>query len=249
MPGPAAYLKKFLLVSGILLALLVIFIGVRIYLNNQKEVARQQEAQKIEISLEEAQKVDLGGVKEGDFMLIKEPENAVASPSPQQWRALLDAIKKGTAIPQLLPAEPPVTSLKPGNIRYAVDPGSYQILFDCRSTLTEAEKNNCGTVAISVSTLSEENRAMAQKVIDLLAQVPVVDYAKLHAKGTDGLDKPIKSGNQTLVYSEFCSEIGCNASVSFLMYSLEVKVEGSGNLEPWFTALAHKASLEMQTPR
>lgn len=245
----SSFFKKLLIIIGIILILLAIFIGIRIYLNNQKEDTRRQEAQKIEIPLEEAQKIDLGGVREGDFMLINEPVSTVAAPSPQQWQSLLKAIKKGTALPLLLPAQSPFTSIKLGSIRYAVEPGSYRLLLDCRSTIPEEEKNNCGAVSISASTLSEEKRAVAQKVIDVLAQEPAVNYAKHHLKGTEGMDKPIRSGNLTLVYNEFCSDIGCNASVSFLMYSLEVKVEGSGNLEPWFTALAQKASQEMQTPR
>ncbi|OGR06757.1 MAG: hypothetical protein A2511_16675 [Deltaproteobacteria bacterium RIFOXYD12_FULL_50_9] len=157
-------------------------------------------------------------------------------------------IRQNYLIPLLLWAQSPSTSLKLGNIRYLVEPGSYRVLLDCRSNLSEAEKNNCGAVMISVSTLSEENRAVAQKVIDMLEQEQPVDYAKFYSKGTEGMDKPIRSGNLTMAYNEFCSEVGCNGSVSFLLYSMEVKVEGTGNLEPWFSALALKAGQDMQTP-
>jgi hypothetical protein len=52
------------------------------------------------------------------------------------------------------------------------------------------------------------------------------------------MDKLIKEGKVSMIYNEFCSELGCNGSVSFAIDNVLVKVEGGGDLQPWFKALA-----------
>lgn len=242
MQSFSEFFKKLLTVAGIILVMLTVFVVVRIYLNNQKEAARRQEAQKNDIPLAEAQKLDLGGASEGDFMTIREPENSGPAPSPQQWRNLLAALSKGTEMPMLLPEKIPFASAKLGNIRYATGPGSYQIFFDCRSTIPEEEINSCGAVSLSVTRLIAEDLSATQNAIKLLAREPAVEYAAIHTRGTDGLDKPIRYGARTLVYNEFCSEIGCNGSVFSLAGNLQIRVEGSGDLEPWYKALLQKSA-------
>ena len=68
-------------------------------------------------------------------------------------------------------------------------------------------------------------------------------YGALHGRiGTEGMDKLIKEGNSPMIYNEFCSELGCNGSVSFAIENFLVKVEGSGDLQPWFAALARNGA-------
>jgi len=227
------FFKTILLILGLLALGLVIFVVLRIRENDRQAAIRQAEAEKIQISQSEAQQLDLGGFSESDFRLLAEPPAGTAAPSKEQWAALRLALTS-SGLPDLLPPRSPVVSSGFGPLRYAVGPSGWRLLLDCRP-----EAPGCAPVALAAAPLSADEAAALAATINLLAQEGTVEYAALHGrKGTEGLDKLIREGNVSMIYNEFCSELGCNGSVSFPVDQVLVKVEGSGDLLPWFAALA-----------
>lgn len=228
------FFQILLIILGLLALGLVIFVILRIRANDQKAALRQAEAEKIQVSQAEAQQLDLGGFMESDFRRLVEPAATIAAPTREQWLALGQGLAVAPGLAHLLPPRSPVVSSGFGPIRYAVRPGAWRLLLDCRP-----EVATCAPVALAVAALAEAEADEWQESINALAPEGMAVYGALHGrKGTEGLDKLIKEGNIPMIYNEFCSELGCNGSVSFATDQALVKVEGSGDLQPWFTALA-----------
>lgn len=228
------FFKIFLIILGLTALGLIIFVTLRIRENDQKAALRQAEAEKVQVSQAEAQQLDLGGFLERDFRPLAEPVAGTSAPTPEQWRALGQGLGVAPALATRLPPLVPVVSSGFGQLRYAVRPDGWRVLIDCRR-----ETAACAPVALSVSSLREDEAEAWQENINTLAAEGTVVYGALHSrKGTEGMDKLIKEGTVSMIYTEFCSELGCNGSVSFAIGSALVKVEGSGDLQPWFTALA-----------
>lgn len=228
------FFKILLILLGLLVLGLVIFIALRIRENDQKAALRQAEAEKTQVSQSEAQQLDLGGFQESDFRRLAEAPAGTSAPTPEQWRALGQGLAGAPALAPLLPLRAPVLSSGFGPIRYAVRPDGWRVLVDCRREATA-----CAPVALSVSTLSDDGADEWQDSINTLAAEGTAVYSALHGrKGTEGMDKLIKEGTVSMIYNEFCGELGCNGSISFVTGKAMVKVEGSGDLQPWFSALA-----------
>lgn len=228
------FFKIILTLFGLCALGLVIFVAIRIRENDQKAAVRQAEAEKTQISQSEAQQLDLGGFMEGDFRVLPEPPAGTGAPTPEQWRTLGQALSGVPALAPLLPPRAPVISSGFGQLRYAVRPDGWRVLVDCRR-----EAKAVAPVALSVSALSEDEVGEWQENINTLAAEGPAVYGALHGrKGTEGMDKLIKEGNISMIYNEFCGDLGCNGSVSFMVNKALVKVEGGGDLQPWFTALA-----------
>lgn len=228
------FFKILLGILGLFALGLIIFVAIRIRENDQKAAVRQAEAEKNQISQAEAQQLDLGGFQESDFRVLAEPAAGTAAPTREQWRALGQALGVAPGLAPLLPLRAPVVSSGFGPIRYAVRPEGWRVLVDCRREVTA-----CAPVALAVSTLSEAEADEFLESINTLAPEGTVGYGALHGRrGTEGLDKLIREGNNPMIYNEFCSELGCNGSVTFAVGTMMVKVEGSSDLQPWFSALA-----------
>lgn len=225
--------KRLLVILGLLALGLVIFVVLRIRENDRQAAIRQAEAEKVQVSPGEAQKLDLGGFAEGDFRLLPEPPAGTAAPTQEQWRALRLALG-GSGLPELLPPQAPAVSPGFGPLRYAVGPAGWRVLVECRPAAA-----GCEPVALAAAPLAAGDADELAASIDLLAQEGTVEYGASHGRqGTGGMDKLIREGKVPMIYNEFCSELGCNGSVSFLAGNFLVKVEGGGNLQPWFAALA-----------
>lgn len=226
--------RKLLLVLGLIGLGLAIFVFIRIRENDEKAAVRQAEAEKRQVTQAEAQQLDLGGFSEGDFRLLPEPAAAAPAPSPEQWLTLRQALLTAApALAAMLPLQSPVVSPGFGQLRYAVKPEGWRLMVDCRASAS------CEPVALAAASLSESETAELQESINVLAPEGVVMYAALHGhRGTEGVDKLIKEANLHMIYNEFCTELGCAGSVIFMKDKVMVKVEGSGNLQPWFAALA-----------
>lgn len=233
--------KIFLLILGLLGVGLTIFVFIRIQKNDEKAAVRQSEAEKRQISQAEAQQLDLGGFQESDFRVLAEPAAAAPAPSPEQWSALRQALTAvAPTLVALLPPQCPVVSPGFGQLRYAVKPESWRVFVDCRQ---QASPGGCEPVALAVSSPSAPEIGEWQANINTLAAEGLAVYGGLHGRrGTEGMDKLIQEANYPMIYNEFCSELGCNGSVTFMVDKVMVKVEGSGNLQPWFTALAKGAA-------
>jgi hypothetical protein len=228
------FFKILLIILGLFALGLAIFVGIRIRENDQKAAVRQVEAEKNQVSQTEAQQLDLGGFYESDFRLLAEPPAGTAAPTQEQWLALRQGLGVAPALALLLPPRAPVVSRGFGPLRYAVRPEGWRLLVDCRR-----EAAGCAPVALAVSALTEDDFDEFQESINTLAPEGIAVYGALHGhRGTEGIDKLIKEGNIPMIYNEFCSELGCNGSVSFAAGHVLVKVEGGGDLQPWFVALA-----------
>lgn len=227
------FFKTLLILLGLAALGLVIFVTLRIRKNDQKAALRQAEAEKVQVSQAEAQQLDLGGFLESDFRLLAEPVAGTAAPTPEQWRALGQGLSVAPALAPLLPPLAPVVSSGFGPLRYAVHPDGWRVLVDCRREATA-----CAPVALSVAALSDDGADEWQESINTLATEGTAMYSALHGrKGTEGMDKLIKEGTVSMIYNEFCGDLGCNGSISFVTGKALVKVEGSGDLQPWFAAL------------
>lgn len=235
------FLRKFLVLLGLLGLALAIFIAIRIHDNDKKAALRQAEAEKHQVSQSEAQQLDLGGFSEQEFRVLAEPAAGVAAPSPEQWRALRLALSTGPVPAAILPEQAPLPSPGFGRLRYAVNPEGWRVMVECRSPLPAG--TSCEPVALAASRLGVSELEAWRESIKALAPEGVAVYGALHGRrGTEGLDKLIKEGTELMMYNEFCSELGCNGSVSFAVDQVLVKIEGSGNLQPWFAALARGGS-------
>ncbi|HSH13084.1 MAG TPA: hypothetical protein VLA15_05030 [Desulfurivibrionaceae bacterium] len=231
------FFKTLLMILGLLGLGLAIFVFVRIRENDRKAALRQAEAEKNQVSQAEAQQLDLGGFQESDFLGLAAPAAAIPAPTPEQWRELRQALR-GAALPDLLPANAPVVSAGFGPVRYAVGPAGWRVVVDCRP-----EAVGCASVALAATALSAGESDELAANINVLAAEGTVGYGPLHGRiGTEGMDKLINEGNKPMIYSEFCSELGCNGSVSFAIDNFLVKVEGSGDLQPWFADLARRGA-------
>lgn len=234
-------MKRFFKTMLIILALLglglAIFVFVRIRENDRKAALRQAEAEKVQVSQAEAQQLDLGGFQESDFRGLAAPAAATPAPTPEQWRELRQALR-GAGLPELLPANAPAVSGGFGPVRYAVGPAGWRVLVDCRP-----EAAGCAPVALAATALSAGEVDELAASINVLAAEGTVGYGALHGRiGTEGLDKLIKEGSTPMIYNEFCSELGCNGSVTFAAGNFLVEIEGSGDLQPWFAALARSGA-------
>lgn len=228
------FFKTLLILLGLATLGLVIFVTLRIRENDHKAAVRQTEAEKTQVSQSEAQQLDLGGFQENDFRLLAEPPAGTSAPTPEQWRALGQGLAVAPALAPLLPPRAPVVSSSFGPLRYAVRPDGWRVLIDCRRATTA-----CAPVAVSVAALSDDGADEWQESINTLATEGTAVYSALHGrKGTEGVDKLIKEGNVSMIYNEFCGELGCNGSISFVTGKALVKIEGSGDLQPWFASLA-----------
>jgi hypothetical protein len=228
------FFQIFLIIFGLLALGLVIFVALRIRENDQKAAVRQAEAEQVQISPSEAQQLDLGGFLESDFRQLAAPVATTNGPTPEQWRALGQGLAVAPALARLLPPQAPVVSSGFGPIRYAVGPEGWRVLVDCRREATA-----CAPVALAAAALSEAEADEFQERINTLAPEGTAVYGALHGrKGTEGMDQLITEGNVSMIYNEFCGELGCNGSVTFAVDHALIKVEGSGDLQPWFTALA-----------
>ena len=232
--------RKFLLVLGLIGLGLAIFVFIRIRENDEKAAVRQTEAEKRQVTQAEAQQLDLGGFSEGDFRVLAEPAATASAPTPEQWRALRQALNSAApALAPLLPLQCPVVSPGFGRLRYAVKPEGWRLMVECRQGGAVGASNSCEPVVLAASSLSEAETGELQESINTLASEGVAVYGALHGRrGTEVVDKLIKEANVPMIYNEFCTELGCNGSVTFMKDKVMVKVEGSGNLQPWFAALA-----------
>jgi len=228
------FFKILLIILGLFALGVVIFVALRIRENDQKAAARQTEAEKTQVSLTEAQQLDLGGFNESDFRLLSAPAAGISAPTQGQWLALRQGLAVAPALARLLPLRSPVVSSGFGPLRYAVHPDSWRVLIDCRPEMAA-----CTPLVLAVSTLSEDEADEFQAGINSLASAGTAVYAALHGRrGTEGMDNLIKEGNIPMLYNEFCSELGCHGSVSFTVGQVLVRVEGGGDLQPWFRTLA-----------
>lgn len=231
------FFKSLLIILGLLGLGLAIFVLVRIRENDRKAALRQAEAEKNQVSQAEAQRLDLGGFQESDFRGLAAPVGSTPAPTPEQWRELRRALS-GAGLPDLLPANAPVLSAGFGPVRYAVGPAGWRVLVDCRPAAP-----GCASVALAAAALSAGESDELAAGLNVLAAEGAVEYGALHGRiGTEGLDKLIQEGNTPMIYNEFCSELGCNGSVSFAIDNFLVTVEGSGDLQPWFAALARNGA-------
>jgi len=232
--------RKLLLVLTLIAMGLAIFITIRIRENDEKAAVRQAEAEKRQVSQTEAQQLDLGGFNEGDFRVLPAPPVASPAPSPEQWKTLRQALGSGApALAPLLPPLSPVVTPGFGQLRYAVKPEGWRVLVDCRPAGSPGMTAGCEPVALTGASLSEAEAGEMQASVNALAPEGLAVYGALHGhRGTEGMDKLIKEGNVSMIYNEFCTELGCAGSVSFMLGKTLLKVEGSGNLQPWFATLA-----------
>jgi hypothetical protein len=231
------FFKIILVLGGLVFLGLVIFVTLRIRENDEKAAVRQAEAEKIQVSPAEAQQLDLGGFLESDFRLLPTPVAGTAAPTPEQWRGLRQGLTVAPTLAALLPERAPVVASGFGPLRYAVRPEGWRVLLACRP-----EAKGCAPVALAATALNAEELAAWNENINTLATEGTAVYGALHGrKGTEGMDKLIKEGNVSMIYNEFCSELGCNGSVSFAAGAAMLKVEGSGDLQPWFAALVMTA--------
>ncbi|NTV13541.1 MAG: hypothetical protein HGA96_06380 [Desulfobulbaceae bacterium] len=235
--------RKILVLVGVISLGLAIFVFIRIRENDEKAAVRQAEAEKRQVSQAEAQQLDLGGFTEGDFQLLAEPVAATPAPTPEQWRGLRQALASaGPALAALLPPQSPEVSPGFGRLRYAVKAGGWRVMVECRPAGAAGAGSSCEPVALTASSLSDLEAGELQASLTALAPEGLAVYGGLHGRrGTEGMDKLIKEANVPMIYNEFCTDLGCNGSVIFLTGKVMVKVEGSGNLQPWFTALARSA--------
>lgn len=228
------FFKIILIILGLFALGLVIFVAIRIRENDQKAALRQAEAEKNQVSQAEAQQLDLGGFLESDFRRLPEPPVGTSAPTQEQWSALVQALGVAPTLAPLLPQRAPVVSSGFGPLRYAVGPAGWRVLIDCRP-----EVAGCAPVALAATALTETEAIEFNASIDTLAPEGTAVYGALHGRrGSEGMDKLIKEGNVSMIYNEFCGELGCNGSVTFAVGKVLVKVEGSGDLQPWFAALA-----------
>ena len=232
--------RKLLLVLGVLGLGLAIFVFIRIRENDEKAAVRQAEAEKRQVSQAEAQQLDLGGFNEGDFRVLAEPAAGTQAPSLEQWKALRQALSTAApALAAVLPPMSPVVAPGFGRVRYAVKPEGWRLMVECRPAGSTGAAGACEPVALAAASLTEAEVDEQQASVNVLAPEGLAVYGAVHGhRGTEGVDKLIKEGNVPMIYNEFCSELGCNGSVAFVTGKIMVKVEGSGNLQPWFTALA-----------
>lgn len=234
------FFKIFLIILGLLILGLVVFVTLRIRENDRKAALRQSEAEKRQISQAEAQLFDLGGFAESDFRELPLSAGAASGPAPEQWRALRQALSvTSPALGALLPEQSPVVAPGFERIRYAVRPEGWRLLVDCRPAGGAGVNGACEPVAVAAATLSEAEIGEWQESVAALAPEGAAVYGALHGRrGTEGMDKLINEGNMPMIYNEFCTELGCNGSVNLVVDKVMFKVEGGGNLQPWYAALA-----------
>lgn len=230
--------RNLLLLLGFICLGLAIFVFIRIRENDEKAAVRQAEAEKRQVTQAEAQQLDLGGFSEGDFQVLVEPVGATSAPSPEQWYSMRQALSSAApSLAALLPLQCPVVSPGFGSLRYAVTPESWRLMVECRQG--GVVNGSCEPVTLTATILPQREIAELQESINVLAPDGLAVYAALHGRrGTEGVDKLITEANVPMIYNEFCTELGCSGSVTFLRDKVMVKVEGSGNLQPWAMALA-----------